>query len=148
MSLRSGDGKITKYDISVGPAYVAHDGSLWIGQSGMVNNIKNGRITRYDTTRGLPAHWVSAITEDDKSLIIYVDHAGIFRFVHGQLKPYLMADGQQYPSKGLYRLFLSRAKRCVVDRDCRFVSENRERKEHRLYNCGRDGRQLGQLDVR
>ena len=83
------DGKITKYDLSVGPAFVAHDGSLWISQSGMLNNIKNGRVMRYDTTTGLPSDWISAVTEDDSSLIIHIDHTGIFRFINGKLKPYL-----------------------------------------------------------
>ena len=98
------NGKITKYDLSVGPAYVAHDGSLWISQTGMLNNINNGRITRYDTTEGIPANWISAITEDDSSLIIHIDRTGIFRFVHGKLKPYLNG-GQQYPFKGFISCF-------------------------------------------
>ncbi|MGA9408462.1 MAG: two-component regulator propeller domain-containing protein, partial [Bacteroidota bacterium] len=98
------NGNITKYNMLVGPAYVAHDGSLWICQTGMINNIKNGRITRYDTTKGLPQNWISAITEDDTSIIIHVDQTGIFRFVHGKLKPYLK-DGQQYPFKGFISCF-------------------------------------------
>jgi ligand-binding sensor domain-containing protein len=90
-------GKITRYDLPVGPAYVARDGSLWIGQSGLLFNIKDGRLKRYDTRNGLPSKWISAITEDDESLILYADHTGIFRFVNEHLKPYLTKDGQQYP---------------------------------------------------
>jgi ligand-binding sensor domain-containing protein len=92
------NGKITKFGIWVGPAYAARDGSLWVGQNGMLNRIKNDRVTHYDTTMGLPSRWISAITEDDKSLVIFEDHIGIRRFVNGRLKPYLMADGKQYPS--------------------------------------------------
>ncbi len=92
------NGKATKYDILVGPAFAARDGSLWIGQNGMLNNIYHGLITHYGTSAGLPAKWISAITEDDKSLIIYVDHRGIFRFVDGKVMPYLMKNGKQYPS--------------------------------------------------
>ncbi len=98
------EGKIIKYDLLVGPAYVAHNGSLWISQTGMLNKINNGRITRYDTTTGLPPNWISAITEDDSSLIIHIDHTGIFRFIHGKLKPYLK-NGQQYPFKGFISCF-------------------------------------------
>jgi ligand-binding sensor domain-containing protein len=92
-------GKITRYDIPVGPAYVARDGSLWIGQNGLLVNIRNGRVKRYDSQNGLPNKWISAITEDDESLILYVDHTGIFRFVNERLKPFLTKAGQQYPSQ-------------------------------------------------
>ena len=92
-------GIITKYDLPVGPAYAARDGSLWIAQSGMLNNIKNGKVTRYDTTDGLPPNWISAITEDDSSLIIHIVNFGIFRFVDGKLKPYLI-EGRPYPFEG------------------------------------------------
>ena len=98
------NGKITKFNVVVGPAYVARDSSLWISQSGVLTNIKNGRIRRYDTTNGLSSDWISAVTEDDTSLIIHIDHTGIFRFVHGQLKPYLKG-GQQYPFKGFISCF-------------------------------------------
>jgi ligand-binding sensor domain-containing protein len=93
------NGIITKYLASVGPAYIAHDGSLWIGQTGILFNLKNGKIVRYDTLNGLPSKWISAITEDNKSLILYSDYTGIFRFVNGQLRPYLMKDGRQYSSR-------------------------------------------------
>lgn len=91
-------GKITKYETSVGPVYVAKDGSLWIGQNGLLMRINKGHLTRYDTSSGIPAHWISAITEDEKSLILYADHMGIFRFINGRLSPYLMKNGTQYPS--------------------------------------------------
>ncbi len=96
------DGKIDTFNIPVGPAYVAHDGSLWIGQNGLLFNIKNDKLKRYDTRSGLPSKWISAITEDNKSLIIYADHTDIFRFVDGRLEPYLMANGQQYHSPEKY----------------------------------------------
>jgi ligand-binding sensor domain-containing protein len=92
-------GKIARYDLPVGPAYVARNGSLWIGQSGLLFNIKNGRLKRYDTQNGLPNKWISAIAEDEESLIFYSDHTGIFRFVNEHLKPYLTKAGQQYPSQ-------------------------------------------------
>ncbi|HTY12399.1 MAG TPA: two-component regulator propeller domain-containing protein [Bacteroidota bacterium] len=93
------NGKVSTFDLFIGPAYVAHDGSLWIGQSGMLNKIKNGRITRYNVTMGMQPHWVSAITEDDKSLLMYIDHMGIFRLIDGKLKPYLIGGGHEFPSK-------------------------------------------------
>jgi ligand-binding sensor domain-containing protein len=91
------NGKISKLSVPIGPAYVAHDGSLWIGQRGILSHLKNNHMERYSARNGLPAKWISAITEDDSSLIFYTDHEGIFRFIHGQIKPYSLKDGQQYP---------------------------------------------------
>ena len=90
------NGRTTVYTTNVGPAYVAHDGSLWIGQTGLLFNIKNNRIKRYTTQTDLPNKWISAITEDDISLILFVDGIGIRRFVNGQLMPYLLKDGKPY----------------------------------------------------
>lgn len=88
---------ITVRSLPLGPAYIAKDSSLWITQNGWIFNIINDRVIQYDTTTGLPSKWISAITEDDKSLIVYVDDIGIRRFVNGRLQPYLMKDGKQYP---------------------------------------------------
>jgi ligand-binding sensor domain-containing protein/signal transduction histidine kinase len=82
----------------VGPAFLARDGSIWTSLSGSLSQIKNDRITRYDTATGLPNRWISAITEDSLSLIIYLDRIGIRRFINNRLKPYLLADGQEYSS--------------------------------------------------
>ncbi|MGD0338371.1 MAG: two-component regulator propeller domain-containing protein [Bacteroidota bacterium] len=98
------NGKITKRGTQIGPlfagpVYSARDGSLWVGQSGLLFNIKNGKVKRYDATTGLPLKWIPAITEDDKSLILYIDHKGIFRFINGRLTPYLMKNGKKYPAE-------------------------------------------------
>ncbi len=93
------NGKKVRYDLPVGPAYIAKNGSLWIGQSGAMYNIKNDVVKRYDTASGLPAKWISAITEDDQSLIMYIDHTGIFRFVNNKLKPFVIGTNTQYPAK-------------------------------------------------
>ncbi|MBL8205682.1 MAG: hypothetical protein JNM09_15715, partial [Blastocatellia bacterium] len=92
------DGKITKFSNPVGPAFVARDGSLWIAQNGLITNLKEGKLHRYDKTTGLPAKWISAITEDAQSLIVYVDDIGVRRFINGELKPYLLKNGQAYAS--------------------------------------------------
>ena len=87
------------YHFIVGPAFVSGDRSLWIGQTGWLINVKNNRLIRYDTINNLPVRWISAITEDNSSLILSIDQVGIRRFVKGHLEPYLMKDGKQYPSK-------------------------------------------------
>ncbi|MBS1811638.1 MAG: response regulator [Acidobacteria bacterium] len=92
------DGKATKFSNPIGPTFVARDGSLWIAQSGLLTNVKDGQIKRYDKTNGLPTKWISAITEDSQSLIVYVDDIGVRRFVNGELKPYLLKNSQAYAS--------------------------------------------------
>jgi ligand-binding sensor domain-containing protein len=101
------DGRTTRYSTNVGPAYVARDGSLWVGQSGLLFNIKNDRIRRYTTQTGLPNKWISAITEDDVSLILFVDGIGVQRFVNGKLMPYLLKNGKPYLSLEYVACFYS-----------------------------------------
>jgi len=49
---------------------VGRDGTLWIGQTGLLTSIKDGRIHRYDTKDGFPNKWISAIGEDDEGLVV------------------------------------------------------------------------------
>ena len=94
------DGKFTKYtDLNIpgGMAFASRDGSVWSGQTGIIANFKNGKVKKYDEKAGIPQKWISAITEDDKSLIFYVDHAGLFRLINGHAVPYLLKDGKEYP---------------------------------------------------
>ncbi|HUI28731.1 MAG TPA: two-component regulator propeller domain-containing protein [Candidatus Acidoferrales bacterium] len=102
---RMRNGRDTVYNIPVGPAFVSRNGSLWIGQTGALYRIRNGVLTTYDSGAGLPKKWISAITEDDKSLILFVDHTQIFRFVEGRLAPYVLGDGRQYPPAGYVSFF-------------------------------------------
>jgi ligand-binding sensor domain-containing protein len=99
------NGKVLRFDVPIGPAYVARDGSLWISQSGLLSRLKNDHVERYDVRNGLPAKWISAVTEDDSSLIFYADNVGIFRFIHGQIKPYILRDGQKYPAADYVNCF-------------------------------------------
>ncbi len=91
-------GKRTVYNIPVGPAFVSRDGSLWIGQTGALYRIKDGVLTTYGSSAGLPEKWISAIGEDDKSLIFFVDHTGLFRFTGGRARLYRTARGETYPA--------------------------------------------------
>ncbi len=93
------NGRFTKYTSPVGTAYVAHDSSLWIGQNGLLLNLKNNKIKKYDKTTGLPQKWISAITQDNKSIIVFIDSIGLKRFINGNLKPFLLEGGKQYPAE-------------------------------------------------
>jgi ligand-binding sensor domain-containing protein len=95
---RMKDDKLTTARSVAGPAFVSHDGSLWIGQSGLLLNVKDGRLIRYDTTTGLPNKWISAIGEDSAGLLLAVDNMGLRRFVDGHTVPYLLGNGQPYKS--------------------------------------------------
>ncbi len=90
------DGKTKVYNIPVGPAYVSRDGSLWIGQTGVLYRITNGVLKAYRSEAGIPEKWISAITEDNKSLILYLDHTGLFRFINGHLQLYKTESGEEY----------------------------------------------------
>jgi PAS domain S-box-containing protein len=90
------DGVITRFASPIGSAYIARDGSLWICQTGMLINLKGDHLKQYKA--GLPDKWISAVTEDDEGLIVYIDDVGIRRYVNGQVKPYLLKNGQAYSS--------------------------------------------------
>jgi PAS domain S-box-containing protein len=92
------DGIYTKLNISVGPAYVARDGYLWIGQTGMLLRVKGTKITQYTTKDGLPNRWITSISEDNISLLIAFDGVGVRRFINGKFEPLMIGDGQQYTS--------------------------------------------------
>ncbi len=94
-------------NIPVGPAFASQDGNLWMGQNAVLYRIKNGQIKSFGAKAGFPKKWILAITEDNKSLIIYSDHAGIFRFINEHLTPYLLKGGKQYPAQEYVTFFYS-----------------------------------------
>jgi ligand-binding sensor domain-containing protein len=93
------DDKITITSAFVGPAHVSRDSSLWIGQTGLLMNVKGGRLKRYDAKTGLPLKWITAIGEDNEGLVVFMDDIGVRRFVDGKLRPYLLSQGIEYSSK-------------------------------------------------
>jgi ligand-binding sensor domain-containing protein len=91
------NGVISNYTGHGGSAYVARDGSLWIAHNGTLTNFRDNTLKVYDIKDGVPNHWISAITEDDEGMILYLDDVGVRRFSGGQIKPYLLKNGQAYP---------------------------------------------------
>jgi len=77
--------------------FESRDGSLWMGSAGLIR-YKNGRFTLY-TGGHLSKHWVSAVSEDDESLIFGTDETRVFRFVNGQVRPFTI-HGQPTPLSG------------------------------------------------
>ncbi len=88
------DGRTEVLLDAVGPAHVARDGSLWIGQVGLLLNLRGAALRRYDKKYGIPNQWISAVGEDKESLVVYIDKVGIRRFKNGKLTPYLLKNGQ------------------------------------------------------
>ncbi len=83
----------------VGPAFISHDGTVWIGQNGSLTKLKSDHLQIYGRQAGIPGKWISAITEDSESLILYINDVGIRRFSNGRVAPYLLGNGEQYPSQ-------------------------------------------------
>ena len=92
------NGTMTISSSLIGPAHVALDGSMWISQTGLLMNFKDGKLRRYDTKTGLPNKWISAIGEDAVGLVVFVDNTGLRRVINGRLAPYILSNGQEYSS--------------------------------------------------
>ncbi|MFA5265866.1 MAG: two-component regulator propeller domain-containing protein, partial [Opitutaceae bacterium] len=89
------DGKITSYpSANGGPPYIARDGSLWLGQSSLLTRIKDGKVSQFGPDQGVPSQWISAITEDDESMILCFGNLNsLCRWKDGRTTPYLLRDG-------------------------------------------------------
>jgi ligand-binding sensor domain-containing protein len=90
------ENKISIFQAFVGPVYCARDGSLWTGQTGVLTQLRNNQLIVYDARNGFPQKWISAITEDEKSLLLYIDDIGLHRFQNGRLTPYVANGGIPY----------------------------------------------------
>ncbi len=81
----SGDGLASNFG---GSLFQSRDGSVWAGTANGLSRIRNGKISSFSS--GLLSHrYVSAIFEDEESLVIAIPTLGLFRFKDGHLQPYL-----------------------------------------------------------
>lgn len=86
----------------VGAAYRAFDGSIWTATSGCLTRLHGNTVTVYDTTKGIPYKWISALCEDNESLILYIDDRGVFRFRNGKLAPFTLENSTTTPFSTTY----------------------------------------------
>jgi diguanylate cyclase (GGDEF)-like protein/PAS domain S-box-containing protein len=75
-----------------GPLYQARDGALWIGHDRGLTRFQAGAGRAYREPV-VPAGYVSAVVEDEQSLVVYVLGVGLLRFKNGRCEPYRLADG-------------------------------------------------------
>jgi len=62
----------------------SRDGSLWIGTLGGLSRIKDGNLTVYAGAGHFSKNYISAIGEDDESLLVANSESRIFRFKPGE----------------------------------------------------------------
>jgi diguanylate cyclase (GGDEF)-like protein len=73
----------------------SRDGSLWLGTGGGLSHIENGKVTVYKGD-GLSNAYLSAISEDDESLIVTNAQPRALRFKDGKTWPFTL-NGQVTP---------------------------------------------------
>jgi signal transduction histidine kinase/CheY-like chemotaxis protein/ligand-binding sensor domain-containing protein len=111
------DGVITSIPLGNRPGgvfghamYESRDGSIWMGITSGLTRYKDGKVTTFR----LPGHeksFVSAIIEDDESLIVATDETIAFRFKDGNLTPLTFAGQTTQLSKpGNYTFVIHRDK--------------------------------------
>ncbi len=101
------DGKVTAFTAKDGlPApfgavyggalFESRDGSLWAGTVGGLSRYKDGRFTVYPGQGHFDKPFISAISEDDESLIVTTSESIAWRFKNGMTSPYAI-HGQSTP---------------------------------------------------
>jgi signal transduction histidine kinase/CheY-like chemotaxis protein/ligand-binding sensor domain-containing protein len=97
------NGVVTQIGIRDGmPSYYGEamfegkDGSLWLGTTGNLSRYKNGKFTLYGGNGRLSKAFISAISEDDESLIVTTSETVALRFKDGKVEPFTF-NGQTTP---------------------------------------------------
>jgi signal transduction histidine kinase/CheY-like chemotaxis protein/ligand-binding sensor domain-containing protein len=101
------DGKVTAFTAKDGlPApfgavygsalFESRDGSLWAGTAGGLSRYKDGKFTVYGGKGRLVTPFISAISEDDESLILTTSESIALRFKDGVVSPYTI-HGESTP---------------------------------------------------
>jgi ligand-binding sensor domain-containing protein len=84
--------------------YESGDGSIWMGTGHGLSRIQDGKVTVYGGDRHFSDYFISAISEDDESLIVANSESGVFRFKDGKVSPFTIR-GQTTPiTKNFYVL--------------------------------------------
>lgn len=90
-----------------GPLFESRDGSLWVGHDRGLSRIRGNSITAYQTG-DLASRYVSSITEDDESLIVFVLGLGLYRFREGKLERYAFVEGGSFDFAMAHAMHVSR----------------------------------------
>jgi PAS domain S-box-containing protein len=76
--------------------FESRDGSLWIGTIGGLSRYKDGKFTVYEGNGRFSKAFISAINEDEESLIVTTSEMATFRFKDGRVFPFTF-EGQSTP---------------------------------------------------
>jgi len=68
--------------------FQSRDGSIWVGTLGGLTRIQNETVTVFSGQGHFSKNYVSAISEDDESLIVTNSELRAFRFKNGQVLPF------------------------------------------------------------
>jgi PAS domain S-box-containing protein len=72
------------------------DGSLWLGTTGRLSRYRDGKFTVYEAGGRLSKNFISAISEDEESLIVTTSETLALRFKDGKVRPFTFG-GQTTP---------------------------------------------------
>jgi ligand-binding sensor domain-containing protein len=89
--------------------FESRDGSLWIGLVGGLTRYKDGEFTVYSGDERLSKYFISAISEDEESLIVTTSETLVLRFKDGKVYPFTIR-GQTTPlsKPGNYTFMIDR----------------------------------------
>jgi len=91
VAVRTKDGLATDQVRALLPA---RGGGLWIGQTGGLSLLADGRMTTYTRASGMPSDLVTCLVEDeDGALWIGTYGGGLLRFANGKFRAFTTRDG-------------------------------------------------------
>jgi diguanylate cyclase (GGDEF)-like protein len=89
-------GKDGLPDVYSNGIFESRDGAIWLGTNGGLTRYKDGKFTQYPAGGRLSKYYISAINEDDESLIVATSETLALRFRDGQVSPFTIR-GQTTP---------------------------------------------------
>ncbi len=88
------NGVVSRRPGTGGPSYVAKDGSIWVGGTDGLRQIRNGTVITH--LPELKGKWIACVNEDEQGILFFLDKVGLRRLVRDRMELVALKDGRSY----------------------------------------------------